>query len=269
VSGSLAADRITAGTISAMVSIDSAGGITSTGAMAAYGLNPASTVTVIGGFTNLESSIEAIGSSAVSNTINYRAGLHAKASATNSTNNIGVLGEATNGSINPSGHGVVGSGTASGGYFECTSGLGYGLYAKNANNSAQAFWADGGSKFTGPMVALSSINAAGDVTAYGSSDRRLKKNINNITDAVNKVEKLNGVMFDWKASYIKKAGGVDGYFVREHDTGVIAQEVLVIMPEVVGERPDGTLAVKYEKLVPLLIESIKELNQRIKILENK
>jgi hypothetical protein len=70
-------------------------------------------------------------------------------------------------------------------------------------------------------------------------------------------------MFDWKQDYIDSRGGEDGYFVRKQDTGVIAQEVESILPEVVGTREDGTKAVAYEKMTGLLIEAIKELDIKI------
>ena len=57
--------------------------------------------------------------------------------------------------------------------------------------------------------------------------------------------------------------------MRKEDVGVIAQEVVKVMPRVVAERTDGYLAVKYEKLIPLLVEAIKSLNDKIEKLENK
>jgi hypothetical protein len=69
--------------------------------------------------------------------------------------------------------------------------------------------------------------------------------------------------------YIQGRGGEDGYFVRKHDIGVIAQEIESILPEIVANRDDGFKAVKYEKIVPLLIEAIKELHKEIEILKKK
>jgi hypothetical protein len=62
---------------------------------------------------------------------------------------------------------------------------------------------------------------------------------------------------------MQSRGGEDGFFVRKHDIGVIAQEVEAILPEIVATRPDGFKAVKYEKLVPLLIEAIKDKKSTI------
>ena len=52
------------------------------------------------------------------------------------------------------------------------------------------------------------------------------------------------------------------------DVGLIAQEVEKVLPEVVVRRPDGIMAISYEKVVPLLVESIKELTKRVEELEN-
>ena len=113
------------------------------------------------------------------------------------------------------------------------------------------------------------IRATGDITAFYSSDRRLKENISNISDALLKINSINGVEFDWTEKYIEENGGEDSYFMRKHDVGVIAQELQSILPEAVAERNNGTLAVKYERIVPLLIEAVKELSNKVKELEQK
>jgi hypothetical protein len=107
------------------------------------------------------------------------------------------------------------------------------------------------------------ITATGDITAFSSSDRSLKKNIVPIANAIEGVKAIRGVRYDWTDEYLKSKGGIDGYFVRANDVGVIAQELQEVLPEAVGQREDGILAVKYERIVPLLIEAIKE--QQIQI----
>ena len=107
------------------------------------------------------------------------------------------------------------------------------------------------------------IRATNNITAFYSSDKRLKENIVNIPNALDKVMDINGVEFDWSANYIKEHGGEDELFNRKHQVGVIAQEVEKVLPEVVADRPDGYKAVRYEQLVPLLIEAIKELKTEI------
>jgi len=116
---------------------------------------------------------------------------------------------------------------------------------------------------------LGEIRATNNITAYYSSDARLKTNVSNIEHALDKVMFLNGVEFDWSDQYIEECGGEDGYFVRKHDVGVIAQEVEAILPEIVATRDDGFKAVKYDRLVSLLIEAIKELKQEVDELKKK
>ena len=108
------------------------------------------------------------------------------------------------------------------------------------------------------------IYATGNITAYFSDDR-LKTNLGNIQDALSKVKALNG--FYYEANQTAQDLGYKP--IRE--VGVSAQQVQAVMPEVVAPAPidDKYLTVRYEKLIPLLIESIKELADRVIILEEK
>lgn len=111
------------------------------------------------------------------------------------------------------------------------------------------------------------IRATDNVTAYYSSDERLKTNVTKIDNALEKVSQIDGVIYDWNDVYKKSHGDVDGYFVREQNSGVIAQQVEKVFPNVVADRPDGFKAVRYELLVPLLIEAIKDLKAEIDALK--
>ena len=113
------------------------------------------------------------------------------------------------------------------------------------------------------------INSRGNITAYYTSDKTFKTNISNITNALEKVNQINGVEFDWTDEFIAKNGGEDAYFNRKHDVGVIAQEVEAVLPEVVAIKDDGTKAVRYEKIVALLIEAVKELSAEVEELKKK
>ena len=121
----------------------------------------------------------------------------------------------------------------------------------------------GGTSGTGILSVQGDINATKEITAYYGSDARLKENITVIENALGKVRSLSGVMFDWKDAVIKERGGEDGYFVRKHDTGIIAQDVEKVLPEVVAIRDDGFLAVRYEKLAGLIIQAINELADQV------
>jgi Chaperone of endosialidase len=122
---------------------------------------------------------------------------------------------------------------------------------------------------TGDILNDGNINSRGNITAYYTSDRSLKTNVTNITNALEKVKKINGVEFDWTDEHIAKNGGVDNYFNRKHDVGVIAQEIEAVLPEVVAMKDDGTKAVRYEKIVALLIEAVKELSAEVDELKKR
>jgi hypothetical protein len=107
------------------------------------------------------------------------------------------------------------------------------------------------------------------VTTYYSSDIRLKENITNIPNAMDKLLQLNGVEYDWTDEHIQAHGGEDGYFMRKHDIGLIAQEVEAVLPEIVAENNEGYKAIKYERVVALLVEAVKELNKEVKELRSK
>ena len=105
------------------------------------------------------------------------------------------------------------------------------------------------------------LTCTGDVTANTSSDRRWKDEIIPIENPIEKIKKLTGNSFVWK----------DGFEVYHSnkglDYGVIAQEVEEIMPEIVIQRDGGYKGVRYEKIIPLLIEAIKEQQKEIEELK--
>ena len=109
--------------------------------------------------------------------------------------------------------------------------VGLGNLSNNGNNLSGAF------------------TATGNITAF--SDERLKENVQTIEGALDKVSQMRGVMYD-----------KDG----ERGTGVIAQEMQQVMPEVVQE--GEYLSVAYGNIVGVLIESIKELKAEIEELKN-
>ena len=142
------------------------------------------------------------------------------------------------------------------------------------NNSWRGYW-DGSAN----------LQNFGDVIAY-ASDGRLKNNIVEIPNALSKIKAIRGVYYDWDLVSCNKLN----FYPEKSDVGVIAQEVQEVLPEAVKFAPfdrdplkcegsvsgEDYLTVQYEKIVPLLIEGIKEqqiqieeLKNRIYILENK
>ena len=107
------------------------------------------------------------------------------------------------------------------------------------------------------------IRATNNVTAFYTSDRKFKTNIQSIPNAIEKVVAIGGKTFDWTEDYINDHGGEDGYFLQKNDFGVIAQDVQSVFPIAVRAKPDGTLAVDYEKLCALAFAAIIELKAEI------
>jgi hypothetical protein len=104
------------------------------------------------------------------------------------------------------------------------------------------------------------IRASNDIIAFYSSDERLKDDIEEIPNALSRVEDIRGVFFNWN----NKQSVYEG-----RDVGVIAQEIEKVLPELVTDRDNGFKAVKYEKLTALLIQAVKELSAKVKELEKK
>jgi len=124
------------------------------------------------------------------------------------------------------------------------------------------------------------IDASNDIVAY-SSDKRLKTNIQFIENPLEKINKLSGFTYNWN----NIAAEIAKYDTEESLVGVFAQDVQAVLPEAVKLAPfdnDGNdksisgenyLTVQYEKIVPLLIEAIKEQQKQIDelkyLLQNK
>ena len=122
------------------------------------------------------------------------------------------------------------------------------------------------SKTTGAVVVSGGVginndlHVGGDITAFSSSDRNLKENITIIPNALDKVKALTGNTFNWKSNLEPFTNN----YVGPDDTGVIAQEVEALgLPGISTTRSDGTKAVRYEKLIPVLIQAIKELSAKV------
>ena len=109
-------------------------------------------------------------------------------------------------------------------------------------------------------ISASLVNSSGDVVAFQSSDKRLKDNLKPISQSIDKLNKLTGYEFDWNDKQKIYEG---------HDLGVVAQEVEAVLPELVRTNSNGFKAVKYEKIIPLLIEALKDQQEQIYELKKK
>ena len=129
--------------------------------------------------------------------------------------------------------------------------------ATSANTASAIVARDASGNFT-----ANNISAVGDVTAF-ASDIRLKTNIKPIDNAISKVLSLNGFTYSFN-----EIGESLGFDAGVRHSGVSAQDVQEVLPEAVCPAPvsEDYLTVKYEKIVPLLIEAIKEQQEQINIL---
>ena len=126
------------------------------------------------------------------------------------------------------------------------------------NSTASSSKTVGAVVITGGVGISGALNVGGDITAFSSSDVTLKENITPIQNAVDKVLSISGNTFRWNEKSV---------YNGEEGTGIIAQEIEALeLPGVTETRQDGTKAVRYDRLVPLLIEAIKELDGKIKSL---
>ena len=106
------------------------------------------------------------------------------------------------------------------------------------------------------------LTVVGDIVAFGNpSDKRLKENIKPIKNPLGKIKKLKGVTFDWKKS--------ESILNIKEDYGFIAQDVKKIVPELVRKNENELLSMRHQGVIPILVEAIKELEARVKELENK
>ena len=117
---------------------------------------------------------------------------------------------------------------------------------------------------TGGVGISGALYVGGDIYSYAASDIRLKENLSKIDNSLDKLLKISGYQYHWNKI------AQEMYPERTMlDVGIIAQEVKEIVPSAVVEREDGYLAVKYDKLIPLLIEAVKALKAEIEIMKRE
>ena len=128
------------------------------------------------------------------------------------------------------------------------------------NNITSSNKTSGALVVTGGVGIGGALNVGGDITAFSSSDISLKENITPISNAVDKVRSISGNTFTWNKKSV---------YNGEEGTGIIAQEIEALgLPGITTTRDNGVKAVRYERLVPILIEAIKELKKEINEIKN-
>jgi len=201
----------------------------------------------IGGNTNITGTLGVTGATTLSNTLNVTG-------ATTLSSTLGVTGNTT----------LAGTLTINGGSGSVALRVNNGgdLQFWNITNTGSALlYCDTNNELkTSNNVHIGGdLNVVGDITAFYTSDQRLKDNIAAIEDPLAKVLSISGNTYTWNENSTKEG----------NDVGVIAQEILEVLPEAVITRDNGYLAVDYHKIVPLLIEAIKELSAKVENLEQK
>jgi len=135
------------------------------------------------------------------------------------------------------------------------------LRGQDAGSTIDALLLDmseAGSALFNSDISGSTIRASGDIIAFNSSDKRLKDNVEPIKFPLDKLGKIGGYTFDWNDKQ---------QIYHGHDVGVLAQEIEEVLPEAVKDRGSGYKGVQYDKIIPLLIEGIKELKEKVKHIE--
>ena len=112
------------------------------------------------------------------------------------------------------------------------------------------------------LTSAGNASFAGDVVAFHTSDKRLKDNIRLIDNPIEKIKKLRGVEYEWNEHQSYYESG-------SLDSGIIAQDVQKVLPQLVKERKTGYLGVRHDRLVGLLIEAIKEQQVQIEDMKDK
>ena len=117
-----------------------------------------------------------------------------------------------------------------------------------------------------PLEVTGTITSSSDIIAFSSSDITLKKDISPIQNALDMVNNISGNTFTWNTKLTDLVPHENG----TKDTGILAQEIEALgLPGVTITRGDGVKAVRYDRLIPVLIEAIKELTKKVDSLENK
>ncbi len=135
--------------------------------------------------------------------------------------------------------------------------------AVNINKTTEASSKTSGALIVDGGVGIAkALQVGGDVVAYASSDERLKDNIQNIENPIEKVQSLKGVTWDWNDN-------ADEVQQSLPNVGVIAQDVEKVLPQLVTDRDNGFKGVDYAKLTGLLIEAVKDQQKQIDELKSK
>ncbi len=129
-----------------------------------------------------------------------------------------------------------------------------------SGNTASTNKSTGALTVTGGVGIGGKLHVGDDIIAFAASDINLKKDISPIQNALDMVNKLSGNTFTWNSK---------SDYRDTDDIGILAQEVEALgLPGTTQTRDNGVKAVRYDRLIPVLIEAVKELTAKVKSLES-
>ncbi len=136
--------------------------------------------------------------------------------------------------------------------------IAFGTHSNPFDNNTFMYFNDNGKIGMGTRNPSEKLHVSGSICATGSigscSDERFKQNIHGIENALEQIEKIEGVKFSWKRDDYP-----DYDFSDEEQVGFIAQDLKEILPEVVSVGSNGYHSIDYGKLTPVLVEAVKQL----------
>lgn len=144
-----------------------------------------------------------------------------------------------------------------------------GFYIINNNENPILSVNNAGNVAIGKSIAGEALDVVGNIVATGTitatSDKRYKKNISTVENALEKIMKLNGVTWEWNNP--EKHGAQEG----QKTSGIIAQDVEIVMPELVQTAKDDILSksVNYDGIIGYLIEAMKQQQDEIEKLKSR
>ena len=140
-------------------------------------------------------------------------------------------------------------------------------WTATANGTRIEFYVTANGTITPTLAAVMKNNGdfevKGDVIGFSLSDERLKTNIEKIENALDKIDELQGVLYNWN-----DLAATLGKDTKIKETGLLANGVAKVLPEATQKKDNGMLAVNYEKLMGLIVEGIKELRAEVGSLKN-
>jgi hypothetical protein len=246
--------------VSSAATMDSNGNIGGTGLGTFNSLSIGTTATIlgatsIGGTLGVAGTLNANGSILLKGGLTlYQADGVTAAVTLSATGAVGSIGPIQGTTVTGTTRGVFGGAAISTGGSVSATGT-YPFYTRDANATAGQFWAFGGDASSSFAIRAGGGDGTGAYLAYNgttwaaTSDRRLKKNMVPLTNALDSVKSLSTIKYKWRS----KRRGTGTY------VGFIAQDVQAVLPECVTTDKDGYLGVQYAELTVLLAAAVKEL----------